>query len=75
MTPPPRVGDNVVINGRVSARVSLASPTGRSIIVDFEAVIDVIGGGVYIGQMPLFETDGGEWIELGGAVIQLSRPS
>lgn len=70
-------GETVIIDGQVSACVVLASADGRSLGLQFEAVIDIKGTGLLaVGHMLLSMVDDGRYVELmTGAVIDLSRPA
>lgn len=66
-----KVGDRVFLSTRdgaerIPARVVLASDNGRSLIIEFEAVVD-FPGGAYVGKMPVLQLDDGRWIEILGS--------
>jgi hypothetical protein len=69
-------GETVIIEGQVPATVLVASTNGRSLVLTFEAVIDIKGTGLLaVGNMLLSMHEDGRYIELmTGAVIELSRP-
>lgn len=70
-------GDHVVIEGQVPAMVTLASPNGRSLVLMFDAVLDITGTGlIAAGSLCLSMVEDGRYVELvTGAVIQLERPA
>ena len=72
-----KTGDTVIIEERVSATVTLASENGRSLVLAFEAVIDIKGTGLLaVGSLCLSMLEDGRYAELvTGAVIELSRPT
>lgn len=67
----PKVGQRVALTfgGRtVEATVVLASANGRSLFLEFEAVL-----GGYAGKMPVLQEEGGEYRDLvTGSVAQLA---
>lgn len=69
MTPPLQLGDRVRISAHgaedVLATVILASPDGRSLMLEFPGgLFGIAGAGAYVGSMPVLEQDDGRWIEL-----------
>ena len=68
MAAPLKRGDVVEITAHGTtkrAMVTLASPNGRSLMVMFDGGLFWPGPeGAYVGVMPLFQTDHGDYIEL-----------
>jgi len=68
VTPPLQRGEFVCVSAHgvtKDAMVGLASPNGRSLILLFDGGLFWPGdGGGYVGSMPVFENDNGEWVEL-----------
>jgi len=66
---PIRVGDQVrlTVEGQtVTGSVILASPNGRSLAVEFEAIL---AGAV--GMLPVLQSDNGQWQDLMGRAVEL----
>jgi hypothetical protein len=69
---PLKAGDVVYINEQVKATVVLASPNGRSVVLEFEAVVETPSG-FYVGTMPALQLPDGRWVELGSYEINIKR--
>ena len=69
-----RATDKVIIScdgEKYMAVVSLISPNGRSLVLNFEAMIDG-----HVGMMPVSADDGGNYFALlTGKPLTLARPS
>lgn len=63
-----RTGDRVLVGAHgqadVAARVILASPDGRSLMLEFPGGLFGVAGGAYLGTMPVLQQADGRWIEL-----------
>jgi len=72
-----KTGDAVIIEERVPATVKVASENGRSLILTFEAILDIKGTDLLaVGSLVLSMIEDGRYVELmTGAVIELSRPT
>jgi hypothetical protein len=70
--PPLRTGDPVIITyeGRtVSGHVILASPNGKSLMLEFEAIL-----GGFVGMMPVLEREDGDYHDLlSGNVVKVVK--
>lgn len=68
-------GEFVVIEGKVPAMVTLASENGRSLVLMFDAVIDIKGTDlIAAGSLILSMVEDGRYVEFAtGAVINLER--
>lgn len=76
--PPLRAGDRVLVSAhgveRVEATVGLASNNGRSLMLLFPGGLFGIGGGAYLGSMPVEQHDDGRWTELlNGREVEVER--
>jgi hypothetical protein len=71
------VGDVVELtspNQTIMATVSIASPNGESIAVEFEGLFR-LSNGAYVGHaLPLLWVDGRQWVDIiGDTVVTLTR--
>lgn len=73
-------GDTVYLSTKgahqaIPCMVVLASNNGRSLMLKFEAVVD-FPGGIYAGNMPVFQRDDGRWVEaIGSHEVRIERAS
>lgn len=73
-------GDTVYLSTRgahqaIPCKVVIASPNSRSLMLHFEAVVD-FPGGIYVGNMPVFQMEDGRWVELiGHHEVKIERGS
>ena len=66
-----RKGERLVLNEQYLATVSMASPNGKALVIEFSAMVDG-----HIGTMPVNTDDGGNYSSLiTGKPITLRRPT
>jgi len=69
--PPLRQGDalTIITDGReLEARVQIASPNGRSLVLVFDGLV-----GGWLSAMPVFQADDGSWAAIDGLPMTLQR--